>query len=94
MAFKKRTWTNRVTEYPTRRTLVKADGSSEIVTVERNEGTVSSEGDAFDADNMNYLESRIEAGFKDLGGLTFVYMPYEEYMALEEKAENTVYITF
>lgn len=57
--FVKKTWTDRVTEYPTRRTLTKEDGTTEIVTVARNEGTVSAEGDAFSAANMNDLERRI-----------------------------------
>lgn len=47
---------------------MKEDGSSEIVTVTRNEGTVSEEGDAFDADTMNNLEERIDAGFAELNG--------------------------
>lgn len=64
----KKIWKNRTTEFPTRRTLMKEDGSSEIVTVTRNEGTVSEEGDAFDADTMNNLEERIDAGFAELNG--------------------------
>lgn len=59
MAFKKKTWKDRITEFPTRRTLTKADGSTELVTVARAEGTVSQEGDAFNAANMNDLERRI-----------------------------------
>ena len=47
---------------------MKEDGSSEIVTVTRYEGTVSEEGDAFDADTMNNLEERIDAGFTELNG--------------------------
>ena len=62
----KKVWKNRITEFPTRRTLTKEDGSSEIVTVTRNEGTVSEEGDAFDADTMNNLEERIDAGFTEV----------------------------
>nr|DAY51228.1 MAG TPA: hypothetical protein [Caudoviricetes sp.] len=64
----KKIWKNRTTEFPTRRTLMKEDGSSEIVTVTRNEGTVSEEGDAFDADTMNNLEERIDAGFTEVNG--------------------------
>lgn len=62
----KKVWKNRITEFPTRRTLTKEGGSSEIVTVTRNEGTVSEEGDAFDADTMNNLEERIDAGFAEV----------------------------
>lgn len=57
--FEKKTWTDRVSEYPTRRKLIKEDGTSEIVTVERCEGNISAEGDAFSADNMNGLEERV-----------------------------------
>lgn len=59
MGFATKTWKDRITEYPTRRKLTKSDGSTETVTVERNEGTVSQEGDAFNAETMNDLESRI-----------------------------------
>ncbi|MED9903585.1 MAG: hypothetical protein UFG06_05315, partial [Lachnospiraceae bacterium] len=63
MAFEQKTWEDRITEYPTRRTLTKTDGSSEMVTVERSEGSVSKEGDAFSAANMNDLENRIAETF-------------------------------
>ncbi|MBE5867995.1 MAG: hypothetical protein E7293_03430 [Lachnospiraceae bacterium] len=66
MAFNKKTWTNRTTEYPTRRKLIKADGTTETVTVERSEGEVSVEGDAFSAENMNDLEDRIGEGFSQV----------------------------
>lgn len=61
--FTRKTWKDRITEYPTRRTLTKADGSAETVTVARSEGTVSQEGDAFSAANMNDLEARIATAF-------------------------------
>lgn len=66
MAFEAKTWVDRVSEYPTRRTLTKEDGSTEIVTVTREEGTVSQEGDAFNAENMNDLEARIKAITDDI----------------------------
>lgn len=58
--FVKKTWKDRISEYPTRRTLTKEDGSTELVTVSRSEGTVSQEGDAFSADNLNDLETRVD----------------------------------
>ena len=67
-AWVKKVWKDRKTEYPTRRTLTKTNGSQEIVTVARNEGNVSQEGDAFSAANMNDLEERIDAGFTALTG--------------------------
>lgn len=64
--FEKKTWTDRIAEYITRRTLTNtADNSTMVVTVERNEGEVSQEGDAFSAENMNDLESRIFAAFSN-----------------------------
>lgn len=63
MGFTQKTWKDRVTEYPTRRTLTKTDGTSELVTVARAEGNVSVEGDAFNAATMNDLEERIAEGF-------------------------------
>lgn len=57
--FTKKTWKNRLSEYPTRRKLTKENGTTELVTVARSEGTVSQEGDAFSAANMNNLENRI-----------------------------------
>lgn len=86
----KKIWKNRITEFPTRRTLTKEDGSTEIVTVTRNEGTVSEEGDAFDADTMNNLEERIDAGFTELNGKlanTYAFL-YGNYFAAN--VTNTV----
>ena len=75
MAFQKKAWLKRLTEYPNRRKLIKSDGSSEIVTVERVEGTVSQEGDAFSEENMNDLEQRIENEFNALNSdiTNFIY---------------------
>lgn len=63
--FNKKTWKARVTQRPNQRKLTKQDGSVEVVTVQRDEGTVTQEGDAFNAANMNDLENRISA-FNDL----------------------------
>ena len=64
--FTKKTWKDRIAEYPTRRRLTKEDGSAELVTVAREEGTISVEGDAFSAENMNDLEKRVEDGFDEV----------------------------
>lgn len=66
MAFTKKTWKDRLTEYPTRRRLTKSDGTSELVTVSREEGEISQEGDAFSAANMNDLENRIADGLNSV----------------------------
>lgn len=66
MGFIKKTWKNRIAEYINRRRLTMEDGSTNLVTVARDEGTISQEGDAFNAANMNDLEDRIAAGFADV----------------------------
>ena len=66
MAFQKKIWKGRKSEYPSCRKLIKADGSAELVTLARAEGQVTEEGDAFSPENMNGLEDRIEAGFAEL----------------------------
>ena len=66
MGFTKKKWKNRIAEYINRRLLTMEDGSTNLVTVARDEGTISQEGDAFNAANMNDLEDRIEAGFEEI----------------------------
>ena len=66
MAFVKKTWKDRIAEFPTRRRLTKSNGDSELVTVARDEGTLSQEGDAFSADNMNDLETRVDSAFEEV----------------------------
>lgn len=68
MAFVKKTWKDRIAEFPTRRRLTKEDNTSELVTVAREEGTLSQEGDAFSAENMNDLENRIDEEFTAVNG--------------------------
>lgn len=62
MAFSPKTWKDRISEYPNRRTLTYTDDTTAIATVARNEGEITEAGDLFDADNMNDLEERIESG--------------------------------
>lgn len=66
MAYSKKTWKDRISEYQTRRTLIDESGNSAVYTVERNEGVVSEPGDAFSATNMNDLENRISNEFTTL----------------------------
>lgn len=66
MGFTKKTWKNRIAEYINRRLITMEDGSTSLVTVARDEGTISQEGDAFNAANMNDLEDRIEAEFNEV----------------------------
>ncbi len=61
MAYVKKEWKDRLSEFAGRRRLVNADtGEETIVDVTRDEGLVSQAGDAFSAANMNDLEKRIE----------------------------------
>ena len=66
MAYTSKAWKNRVVQYPNRRTLTDTNSESTVYTVARNEGEITQEGDAFSAENMNDLESRIAGGFTDI----------------------------
>ena len=71
MAFVKRTWVDRISEYPNRRTI--NDGyTTKVVTVGRDEGTVTEVGDAFNASNMNDLENRIYNAITGGGGASWI----------------------
>ena len=63
MTFSKKTWTDRISEYITRRLLTKSDGSTEQVTVTRDEGEITQEGTPLNAATFNDLESRISDAF-------------------------------
>lgn len=67
MAFKKKTWIDRMVEFAGRRKITNVSTSAaQIIDVERAEGAVSQEGDAFSAENMNDLEKRISDAFADV----------------------------
>ena len=88
MAFVKKTWKDRIAEFPTRRRLTKEDNTSELVTVAREEGTLSQEGDAFSAENMNDLENRIDAEFTELNGkLTKAFPTDNAIHSLDDKIQ-------
>lgn len=88
MAFIKKTWKDRVSEFINRRTLIKEDGTTELVTVERSEGTISQEGDAFSAENMNDLEKRIFDAFDGWSLKVVDNIPEESQME-----DNTIYLS-
>ena len=81
MAFKKKTWVDRLVEYAGRRKITNVTTmAAQIVDVERAEGVVSEEGTAINAVNMNDLEQRTADAFSavqqdieginsDLGGM-------------------------
>lgn len=64
MAFVKKDWKDRIAEFINRRRLTYEDGRTELVEVARDEGNISQEGDAFNAENMNDLEERVAEEFK------------------------------
>jgi len=66
MAFIKKEWKDRLSEFAGRRRLTNIDTGEEMtVDVERDEGLVSQTGDSFSGKNMNDLEGRIEAAFAE-----------------------------
>ena len=87
MAFVKKTWKDRVSEYINRRTIIHDDGTREIVSVERNEGTISQEGDAFSAENMNDLEKRVFEAFDGWSIKVVDSLPAES-----QREANTIYL--
>lgn len=64
--FTKGNWENRNVQYPKRRRLTEVEGQPNIYDVDREEGTIISEGSAFSAENMNGLENRIESAFDSI----------------------------
>lgn len=64
MAFEKKLWQNRISEFPNRRKIKNiSDNSETIVDIYREEGTIQTTGDAFSASTMNNLEDRIGSMF-------------------------------
>lgn len=64
MAYVKKLWKDTIAEFPNRRVLKNtADNTTQTVTVTRSVGTVSQEGDAWNASNMNGMEQRIADAF-------------------------------
>lgn len=81
--FEKKLWSDRLSEYPTRRVLTDFTTRQEqIVEVARSEGTIMQEGDTFSQENMNGLENRIADAFN----LLYKMAGFEEY------AEDVTYI--
>jgi len=61
MSFVTRNWQDRVSQYPNRRVITNVEDSSDskVVTVTRDEGTITQQGDPLNAAALNNLESRI-----------------------------------
>lgn len=64
MAFQKKEWKNRLSEFPNRRRL-EPTGIENTYDVVRAEGNVTETGDAFAEESMNDLEERIAAGLAE-----------------------------
>lgn len=78
MAFIKKTWVDRLVQYPMRRILTKSDGTEEVVTVARDEGTVFETGDPFNAQTMNDLEDRIDQALENVATTPKIYETEED----------------
>ena len=88
MGFVKKTWVDRQSQYPNRRTLTDTtSGVAQTVAVVRDEGTVTVEGDAFNAANMNDLETRVESGFN---AIDFEHLTDVEFTVTEDSSGNTL----
>ena len=61
MSFSPHNWQDRVSQYPNRRVITNVDDPTDtkIVTVTRDEGTITQTGDPLNANALNNLESRI-----------------------------------
>lgn len=90
MAFSKKTWLDRIAEYPTRRRLKKSDGTDEIVSVSREEGAISQEGDAFSAANMNDLEDRVASEFNSLNLKMGNKLGYKQIVIIKPNSSNKI----
>lgn len=89
MGYEKKTWKNRQSEYPNRRTLTPVDGQENTYDVARAEGLVMEEGDAFDQTRMNDLENRIASAFDTLKSVT-VSLPVSGWTGEEAPYSQTV----
>lgn len=97
MAFVKKTWKDTIAQYPNRRTITDVSNTASVTTVEvvRAIGTVSQEGDAWNASNMNALETRIKDAFdgidNQLNGFSLWSGSQAQYNALGTYDNNTFY---
>lgn len=67
MAFNKKTWKDRKSQYPDRRKFVNVDtGAVFTCDVTREEGQVTQEGTQLDAENFNDLETRIDDAISEV----------------------------
>lgn len=97
MSFEKKTWEDRVSQYPNRRKIIDVDsGVESTVDVERAEGEIANAGTALSAESFNDLEERVFAAIEEVianfGGLYFAgAFTLAEYNALSTHPSNAVY---
>lgn len=63
--FNKKTWADREVQYPKRYVMTQENGSTQTVTLERDEGSIITAGDLLGANNLNGLETRIDEGLDE-----------------------------
>ena len=69
MAYQRKVWQNRISEYFNRYRMQRSSGQSEDVFLTLNDGAVVQEGDSLTSEQLNDLESRIQYGFETSGGI-------------------------
>ena len=91
MAYTKKTWKDRVSQYINRRKLTDINtGTTQTVTVVRDEGNVTEAGDTFTAANMNDLEDRIDNAFD---ALTAADISYSAGVSVADKIDDLTTVT-
>jgi len=88
--FEQKIWRDRQAEHRGRRKLVPT-GTEQVFDVERAEGLVIEEGDAFDAATMNDLERRIAAGMDGVLGLYSATLTLENWRPVDDSDLNSGY---
>lgn len=80
MAYSKRVWYDRDSEYPNRRTLTNVNDATDVKTydISRAEGNVTTDGTPLTSANMNDLETRISSAFTEVAENMAEANPVEE----------------
>lgn len=93
MAFIRKVWKNRISEFFNRYRMEDAStGTSKDVTLTLNDGTVIQEGDALTSEALNDLEARIQYGFETSGGIASVNPNYFDnaWFTINQRNATTV----
>lgn len=93
MAFQKKEWKNRLSEFPNRRRL-EPTGIENTYDVVRAEGNVTETGDAFAEESMNDLEERIAAGLAEgsISTATHTRIGTVNNLAVPDGAKNLTFL--